>query len=309
VLDDPVRLVDLDDRRVRPDPSWAHGDAEAGAGADPLRLDPGQAEAGEEVVGEGRAKREVGDRLADARTGHVDLDLGTDRSHRRAILCAEGFDKPQVREIPDAAWKKQRYDLQPEAPGKETPITAAVSPGIDVERFETGAIPGSGTYFCTTCNAQLSLRERDRLPDCPRCEGSDFRRDSIFEPMQEHGQTAELAILDPTATPEWLADARAALPESGRYLAWRDDEEVNTVQIDSGWTRIGRSATADIRLDDPSVSRRHALIVSELPDSLRVLDDRSLNGVFLNGEIVEWARVQDGDELSIGRFRLFALEK
>ena len=75
-----------------------------------------------------------------------------------------------------------------------------------------------------------------------------------------------------------------------------------------GWTRIGRSATADIRLDDPSVSRRHALIVSELPDSLRVLDDRSLNGVFLNGEIVEWARVADGDELAIGRFRLFALE-
>ena len=26
------------------------------------------------------------------------------------------------------------------------------------------------------------------------------------------------------------------------------------------WTRIGRSLTADIRLDDPTVSRRHALI-------------------------------------------------
>ena len=74
-------------------------------------------------------------------------------------------------------------------------------------------------------------------------------------------------------------------------------------------TRIGRSATADIRLDDPSVSRRHALIVSEKPDSLRVLDDRSLNGVFLNGELVEWGRVEDGDELAIGRYRLFALER
>jgi len=137
----------------------------------------------------------------------------------------------------------------------------------------------------------------------------DFRRDSIFEPMQEHGQTAELAIPSPDSAPNWLATARSALTEPGRYLAWRDDEGgVRTAAVGPGWTRIGRSAAADIRLDDPSVSRRHALIVSELPDSLRVLDDRSLNGVFLNGEIVEWARVGDGDELAIGRFRLFALE-
>ena len=39
-----------------------------------------------------------------------------------------------------------------------------------------------------------------------------------------------------------------------------------------------------------------------------MLDDRSLNGVFLNGEAVEWARLSDGDELAIGRYRLFALE-
>ena len=39
-----------------------------------------------------------------------------------------------------------------------------------------------------------------------------------------------------------------------------------------------------------------------------MLDDRSLNGVFLNGELVEWARLDDGDELAIGRYRLFVLE-
>ena len=161
-----------------------------------------------------------------------------------------------------------------------------------------------------TCNAQLSLRERDQLPECPRCEGTDFRRDSIFEPMQEHGQTAELAIPSSDSEPDWLATARSMLIGTGRYLAWREDDgEVQIAAITPGWTRIGRSAAADVRLDDPSVSRRHALIVSELPDSLRVLDDRSLNGVFLNGEIVDWARVHDGDELAIGRYRLFALEK
>jgi len=53
---------------------------------------------------------------------------------------------------------------------------------------------------------------------------------------------------------------------------------------------------------------RFVEVVFEKPDSLRVLDDRSLNGVFLNGDIVEWGHFSDGDELAIGRFRLFALE-
>jgi predicted component of type VI protein secretion system len=110
--------------------------------------------------------------------------------------------------------------------------------------------------------------------------------------------------------PSWLEAAREKLMQPGRYLALcEEDGEIEVFPIAQGWTRIGRSATADIRLDDPSVSRRHALIVSEKPDSLRVLDDRSLNGVFLNGRIVEWDRLADGDELAIGRFRLFALER
>ena len=155
----------------------------------------------------------------------------------------------------------------------------------------------------------ISLSENDQLPECPRCGASEFHRDSIFEPMQEHGQTAEIAIPALASPPSWLPAARAMLPLAGRYLACLEGGEIKIFQISQGWTRIGRSASADIRLDDPSVSRRHALIVSELPDTLRILDDRSLNGVFLNGEIVDWGRIGDGDELAIGRFRLFALER
>lgn len=166
-----------------------------------------------------------------------------------------------------------------------------------------------GTFFCASCGSQLSLRENDQLPECPRCGATDYRRDSIFEAMQDHGQTAEIAVPAETSSPDWLAMAREALSEPGCYLAFRDEDgEIEVMPIHQGWTRIGRSATADIRLDDPSVSRRHALIVSEQPDSLRVLDDRSLNGVFLNGKMVDWGRLADGDELAIGRFRLFALE-
>ena len=40
-----------------------------------------------------------------------------------------------------------------------------------------------------------------------------------------------------------------------------------------------------------------------------MLDDRSFNGVFLNGETVEWAALHDGDELAIGRYRLYVLQR
>jgi len=62
-----------------------------------------------------------------------------------------------------------------------------------------------------------------------------------------------------------------------------------------------------VRFDDPTVSRRHALIV-RAPDRVRVLDDRSMNGVFVNGERVEWSTLQDGDEIMVGRHSLRFLE-
>jgi hypothetical protein len=171
-------------------------------------------------------------------------------------------------------------------------------------------MPGTGTFFCLECGSQLSLHEDDHLPDCPRCGNGSFRRDSIFEQMQEHGgTTAEFPIPSAQRPPSWLAEARHRLPGEGRYLVGRDDDgEIRVFPIDRGWTRIGRSVSADVRLDDPSVSRRHALLVSEADRSLRVLDDRSLNGVFVNGELVEWGKLEDGDELTIGRYQLFALD-
>jgi pSer/pThr/pTyr-binding forkhead associated (FHA) protein len=110
--------------------------------------------------------------------------------------------------------------------------------------------------------------------------------------------------------PSWLAEVRAELERPGRFLALcEEDGTVRCAEIERGWTRIGRSGNADLRLDHPSVSRRHALIVSEPGRPLRVLDDRSLNGIFLNGEPIEWAALSDGDELQIGHYRVYVLER
>ena len=105
-----------------------------------------------------------------------------------------------------------------------------------------------------------------------------------------------------------LRRARAEIDEAGQYLAYEEGDALRVVSLAREWTRIGRSLAADIRFDDPTVSRRHALIVRQ-HDGVRVLDDRSLNGVFVNGERVEWQVLRDGDEILVGRYRLHFLEQ
>jgi predicted component of type VI protein secretion system len=104
--------------------------------------------------------------------------------------------------------------------------------------------------------------------------------------------------------PEWLVEARGALVSNGDYVAFELEDHVRVMPLQDGWTRVGRSLSAHIRFDDPTVSRRHALMHRDRSGA-RVLDDRSLNGVFLNGERVDWRELEDGDEIAIGAFRLY----
>jgi FHA domain len=107
--------------------------------------------------------------------------------------------------------------------------------------------------------------------------------------------------------PAWVDEARAGLTVPGRYLAWQDGERHVVVPVSREWTRIGRSLAADLRFDDATVSRRHALLACE-EDGVRVLDDRSLNGIEVNGRRVDWSPLVDGDAISIGRHVLYFLD-
>jgi hypothetical protein len=100
--------------------------------------------------------------------------------------------------------------------------------------------------------------------------------------------------------PAWLREAREGLTQPGKYLAYEESGGRIVTPLNQEWSRIGRSLAADIRFDDATVSRRHALVVSQA-DGVRVLDDRSLNGVYVNGRRVDWAPLTDGDQIAIGR--------
>jgi hypothetical protein len=170
-------------------------------------------------------------------------------------------------------------------------------------------MPGEGTYFCLLCGTQLPLRETDELPECAGCGTTRFRRDSIFSSLQEHGSpTLEFALTEEQESPEWLDEAREKLTKPGFHLAARERGEIVTFLLKAGWSRIGRCDTAEICLDDPSVSRRHAMLAVESDKQPRVLDDRSLNGVLVNGRKVDFAELFAGDEVAIGRYRLYLLQ-
>lgn len=127
-------------------------------------------------------------------------------------------------------------------------------------------------------------------------------------PMSGEG-AVPLAPPEPDARerPTWVQEARDGLTVPGKYLAYEESGRIVVSPVSREWTRIGRSLAADVRFDDATVSRRHALVVSQ-PDGVRVLDDRSLNGVYVNGARVEWSALADGDEVTIGRHLIVFLD-
>lgn len=171
----------------------------------------------------------------------------------------------------------------------------------DRDGYATGTVPGAGSYRCSHCGFAVSLTVLDQVPECPSCGGASFARASLF-----HTSIAGPARPSDHEDREWLEAVRDELDAPGYFLAYRDSDRIAVMPLAREWTRIGRSLTAHIRFDDPTIARRHALIVKQA-DSVRVLDDRSLNGVFVNGERVEWSHLEDGDELVIGRYRLHFL--
>jgi hypothetical protein len=98
------------------------------------------------------------------------------------------------------------------------------------------------------------------------------------------------------------------LAPPGRYLEVEHEQRAYLIPLDRPITHIGRGLHADLRLEDPHVSRRHA-IIAQRGDGARVLDDRSRHGVFVNGRSVSIGYLTDGDVLRLGRvvFRFIEL--
>jgi pSer/pThr/pTyr-binding forkhead associated (FHA) protein len=119
------------------------------------------------------------------------------------------------------------------------------------------------------------------IPDVPSVE-TDAPTTTSFEAVKEDGAR--------------LSPAQRAELAPGRYLVFGDER---VVALDQEVMHVGRGFAADVRVEDQTVSRRHAVLVAGA-EGMRVLDDRSSNGTFVNGERVADAALRDGDVIVFG---------
>jgi pSer/pThr/pTyr-binding forkhead associated (FHA) protein len=95
--------------------------------------------------------------------------------------------------------------------------------------------------------------------------------------------------------------------QPGRYIEVQGSERTLLIPLGGEVLHIGRGLSADLHLDESSVSRRHAIVVPRAGGA-RILDDRSSNGTFVNGRRVQQADLSDGDVIVVGRVVLRYLE-
>lgn len=94
---------------------------------------------------------------------------------------------------------------------------------------------------------------------------------------------------------------KGPVPEVALYAGER---QLATYSLTGGELTIGRTAGNSILLENPGVSRRHAVIRAE-GDRVLIEDLGSANGSFVNGQKVEAPlELKDGDEIQIVKHRL-----
>src|SRR5256885_23826 len=125
-----------------------------------------------------------------------------------------------------------------------------------------------------TIQAQLPDRAPEQSPRHDRpTDGIEANPSFVLDPFH---------LLDHRTRDRLIPQAGAP---SGRYLSLEHDGETMLIPLERPITHVGRGLVADVRLEDAQVSRRHAILALR-GDGVRILDDRSLNGTFVNGRRV-----------------------
>ncbi|MHB1064587.1 MAG: FHA domain-containing protein [Georgenia sp.] len=99
------------------------------------------------------------------------------------------------------------------------------------------------------------------------------------------------------------AAVEALPPASALLIVQRGPNAGARFLLDADRTTAGRHPSADIFLDDVTVSRKHAEFLS-LEGGFSVRDVGSLNGTYVNRERIDSAILRAGDEVQIGKYRL-----
>jgi pSer/pThr/pTyr-binding forkhead associated (FHA) protein len=104
-----------------------------------------------------------------------------------------------------------------------------------------------------------------------------------------------------------LMRAAEGLPSgAGMLVVKRGPNAGSRFLLNQPATSVGSDPASDIYLDDVTVSRRHAEFHCD-GSRFRLIDVSGLNGTYVNREPVRTAQLDNGDEITIGKFRLVFL--
>ncbi|MGZ6142653.1 MAG: FHA domain-containing protein, partial [Myxococcales bacterium] len=88
------------------------------------------------------------------------------------------------------------------------------------------------------------------------------------------------------------------------FQIFKGDTLVRTETLTQDIIKIGKLSSSHLRIDDESVSRMHAVIEIAGPGEIYIIDLGSTKGTLVNGQKVNKAKVQSGDEIVLGDTRI-----
>jgi hypothetical protein len=142
--------------------------------------------------------------------------------------------------------------------------------------FETDEDLGMGEFGIATRMAQHGRHGDEEAPEVP-ARGATM----VYKPATQPTEAASLAEL--------------GVEREVAVLNWNGQRRV----LEKQRSILGRSRDADVQIEDPNVSRRHAEIVQE-GSTYWLVDLGSTNGIEVGGRRVQRSRLDDGSRFTIG---------
>ena len=151
---------------------------------------------------------------------------------------------------------------------------------------ECGFVVGEGANYCPKCGAYVGEQEGK----------TDDVTTATYVIDEATGE------LRPVDVGDVAAEAGALVIRSGGGRVGQ------SFPLHGERMTIGRSPETSVFLDDVTVSREHATLVRRGGEWF--LDDSgSLNGTYVNRRRIESHKLEEGDELQIGKYKLSYLHK
>ena len=151
---------------------------------------------------------------------------------------------------------------------------------------ECGFIVAEGANYCVKCGAYLGV-----------------------EPDRKDDETTATYVIDESTGELRPVDVGDVAAEAGALVIRSGGGRVGqSFPLSGEQLTIGRSPEADVFLDDVTVSRDHATLVKR--SGAWFLDDSgSLNGTYVNRRRIDSHKLEEGDELQIGKYKLTYLAR